>query len=67
VEVLTVTDGTRVDPVEGGAALVVVVSGEVVVDGASLGPRDVLVATDEVVLHGAATAALVTVRPAGPA
>ena len=42
-------------------------SGEVVVDGLALGPRDVLVVSDPVVLHGSATAALVTVRPAGPA
>ena len=67
VDVLAVGDGHRVDPVEGGTVLVVVVTGEVVADGLTLGPRDVLVVTQAVVLHGSATAALVTVRPAGPA
>jgi len=67
VDVLAVSDATLVDPVEGGAVLVVVVSGEVVADGQPLGPRDVLVVSDAVALRGSATAALVTVRPAGPA
>ena len=67
VDVLAVSDGTRVDPVEGGSVLVVVVSGEVAAGGLALGPRDVLVVSDAVVLQGSAEAALVTVRPAGPA
>ena len=67
VDVLDVGDGTRVDPVEGGSVLVVVVSGEVLTEGLTLGPRDVLVVSDAVVLHGSGAAALVTVRPAGPA
>jgi environmental stress-induced protein Ves len=67
VDVLAVGDGTQVEAVEGGSVLVVVVSGEVVADGLTLGPRDVLVVSEAVVLHGSGATALVTVRPAGPA
>ena len=67
VDVLPVAGEVRVDPVEGGTVLALIVSGEASADDLVLAPRDVLVVGHAVTLRGSATAALVTVRPAGPA
>ena len=67
VDVLPVAGEARLDPVDGGTVLALIVSGQAHVDDLVLAPRDVLVVEHAVTLRGSATAALVTIRPAGPA
>jgi environmental stress-induced protein Ves len=67
VHVLTVTGEVQVHPVEGGTVLVVLLSGTASVDGLDLAPRDTIEVEGSTALRGAATAALVTIRPAGTA
>jgi environmental stress-induced protein Ves len=67
LDVVALDATADVAPVDGGTVLVVVVSGEVRVDGATLGPLDVLLVDRPTTLDGAATLALVTVRTEDPA